>query len=113
MKVNVREDGQIMVIELNGHVDASNAFQLEEKMEEIVSSGKHKIVVNFKTVDYISSAGLRVLLTAIKKVKSHQGDMVLCEMSDNIHKIFSLAGFTNIFTIMNNEMESMTFLGKN
>ncbi len=102
-----RENGQYDVVEINGHVDATNAPHLEEEFDKIISSGGSKIVVNFKQVDYISSAGLRVLLATIKRLKSQKGDLRLCEMNQTVEKIFNLAGFNQLFNIYSSENECL------
>jgi len=113
MKVNITSpEDDIRILSINGHVDASNAKALEDEFEKIIADGKSKIVVNFKEVAYISSAGLRVFLSVVKKLKTLSGELMLCEMSENVNRIFKLAGFTRIFRIVTTEDESLAHLAK-
>ena len=108
MQVSTRkENGLFNIVDINGHVDATNAPQLEEELDKIISLGSGKIVVNFKQVDYISSAGLRVLLSTTKRIKTQEGDLRLCEMNQTVEKIFNLAGFDQLFDIYNTESECL------
>lgn len=111
MKLSIREpEKDIRILDINGQVDASNATHLEEELDKLISAGRDRIVVNFKEVNYISSAGLRVFLSALKKMQLRNGRMLLCEMNSNVHRIFKLAGFTEIIGIHQTEAESISRL---
>ncbi|MBN2012443.1 STAS domain-containing protein [candidate division KSB1 bacterium] len=101
------ENSQFNIININGHVDATNAPQLEKEFDSIISDGGSKIIVNFRDVEYISSAGLRVLLSVTQRLKSKDGDLRLCEMNPTVEKTFNLAGFTRLFDIFKSEQESL------
>jgi len=106
VKISTRkENGQFSIVNINGHVDAGNAPQLEDEFDKIIANGGSNIVVNFRQVDYISSAGLRILLATTKRLNSKDGDLKLCEMNQTVEKIFNLAGFTQLFKIYRTEQE--------
>lgn len=91
-------DGQI-VVALTGRIDSTAAVEFEEKLIEIIDTGCHTMLVDFHSVQFISSAGLRVLLLAAKKVKPYGGKILLCEMSKDVREVFDISGFSSIFEI--------------
>ena len=97
MTLNKKLDGTTLTIEIIGRLDTSTAPQLEE---EIVASvgGVKKLVLDFGQLEYISSAGLRVLLKS-QKTMMKQGKMVIVNASETIKEVFELTGFMDILTL--------------
>ena len=92
MTINmISEDNQI-ILSLSGRLDATNA-QLKKSI-----NGVEKLVFDFKDLEYISSAGLRVLLNA-QKVMNKQGEMIVRNVNDTISDVFEITGFVDILTI--------------
>ena len=94
-------DGQT-VVSLSGRIDSTAAVEFEEKIIEIVDAGTHTMIIDFLRVQFISSAGLRVLLLAAKKVKPYGGKILLCDMSKDVREVFDISGFSSIFEIHDN-----------
>ena len=91
-----REDGKL-VVTLEGRLDTSTAPDLEKLFKEQLP-GVGDLVLDCEKLDYVSSAGLRVMLSA-QKVMNKQGDMKLIHVSESIMEIFEVTGFTDILTI--------------
>lgn len=89
--------GETLTYALEGRLDTTTAPQLEAELKGALD-GVKKLVLDFEKLEYISSAGLRVLL-ATQKVMNQQGEMTLINVSDVIHEIFEVTGFTDILTI--------------
>lgn len=88
------------VVKVSGRVDSATSPQLAEEIARINDTGRFKIVMDFTDLDFISSAGLRVLIAALKNSRRYnRGDLVLAGLPENIHSVFDLAGFTSIFKI--------------
>ena len=77
----------------------SNAPPHPWKSKQILENQENKIVINLDSVDYISSAGLRIFLMAGKKLKTLDGSFVLANMNEHIKEVFDISGFTPIFNI--------------
>jgi anti-sigma B factor antagonist len=94
-KVEVNETKQdgVVVLALKGRLDSNTSGDFEKKLLGIVQQGENQLVLDFSDLDYISSAGLRVLLKAIKELKRSDGQMCVCAVKDYIREIFSLSGF--------------------
>lgn len=84
-----------MVIE--GRLDTTTAPKLEAELKQSVS-GVIKLVLDFASLEYLSSAGLRVLLAA-QKVMNRQGEMVIRNVNETISEIFAITGFSDVLTI--------------
>ena len=91
--------GDVSIIILQGRIDASNAADIEEKALALVSGGSCKLVKDLSGVEYISSAGLRVLMAVLKAAKGNGGDLRLAGVQENVAKVLELTGFSNILKI--------------
>jgi anti-sigma B factor antagonist len=91
-------DGQV-VVALGGRIDSTAAVEFEEKLIKTIDAGARTMIVDFQKVQFISSAGLRVLLLAAKKVKPYGGKIILSGMSKDVREVFDISGFSSIFEI--------------
>ena len=97
MTIEKKLNGAGMTITLTGRLDTTTAPQLEAELKASLPGVEH-LVLDFAALDYLSSAGLRVLLAAQKQMNK-QGDMVLCHVNETIAEIFDVTGFSDILTI--------------
>ncbi len=104
---SVKEVGDINVVYLKGYLDAHTAPALENTFSNIINNDRYSIVVNFKDLAYISSAGLGVFMAFIEKVRDNKGDIKLCSMSDKVFNIFDLLGFPLLYEIFKSEDEAV------
>ena len=86
-----------LVIALAGRLDTSTAPQLETELKDCLD-GVEALTLDFENLDYISSAGLRVLLSA-QKTMNRQGEMKVIHVNETISEIFEITGFTDVLTI--------------
>ena len=99
--------GDVSVINLVGYLDAHTAPTLENNFTELIDDSKFKIVVNFKDLAYISSAGLGVFMAYIEKIRNNNGDIKLTNMNEKVFNIFDLLGFPLLYEIFNTEEEAL------
>ena len=92
----IMEDKQLTLI-LTGRLDTTTAPQLETELKRSIG-GVESLVLNFADLEYLSSAGLRVLLAA-QKVMNKQGKMVIRNVNETISEVFEITGFSDILTI--------------
>lgn len=97
LDITKNKDGSRLEIALEGRLDTITAPQLEEEVKASIDDVT-ELVFDFSKLSYISSAGLRVLLSA-QKTMNGKGTMVVCNVSDDIREIFDVTGFTDILTI--------------
>jgi anti-sigma B factor antagonist len=87
------------VFKLNGRLDSNTAMGFEQKLFECIENGTQRLILDFQDLDYISSAGLRVILKATKNLKSSDGKLVLCAMQDYVKEVFEISGFDSFLPI--------------
>lgn len=99
MSLNIKEirDGKVLTLELEGRMDTMTAPELERVIAEKLD-GVETLILDLEKLDYVSSAGLRVLLSAQKKMKA-QGKMEVCNVNELVMEVFEITGFTEILTI--------------
>ncbi len=89
----------VAVLNLQGRLNIASAPDLETAFAELSKAGEKKILVDCRELEYISSAGLRVLLAAVKVQKKDLGIVALSALSANVKQVFEISGFTSIFPI--------------
>lgn len=97
MNITKKRDGNSMILTLEGRLDTTTAPQLEEVISKELD-GIESITMDFKQLDYLSSAGLRVILAAQKKMNK-QGEMVIRHVNETIMEVFEVTGFSGILNI--------------
>jgi len=85
---------RVELVTIAGRIDSSNASDLDDALKAVMNDGKYNIVLNFKDVNYMSSAGLRALVAALRECKKHRGDVVISEPSQRVSEVLDLAGLT-------------------
>ena len=103
MEVTKRNEGDVLVIELNGKLDTSTSGVTQDELVQLVKDGQTKIVLNLKNLDYVSSAGLRVILIMSKLLQSHQGELRLCMANEFVGGVLEKSGFNSLLQILDTE----------
>ena len=100
MEVNFSEHKNCVLIDATGRIDSSTAPQLEETFDALTGKGQYKLVFDMSNVDYISSAGLRALISTQKTCKRYnRGQLVLASVPERVYDALDLAGFIHLFKI--------------
>ena len=113
MEVSVKENEGIEEVVLNGRMDAAGANVVEDFFKTFLDEKGvegRKVLVNFKEVDYISSAGLRVFVAALKKLHPAGSKIALCSMNVQVEEIFVFAGLDTMFPILGDGEAAQSFL---
>ena len=97
LNINKTIEDKTLTVTLEGRLDTTTAPQLESELKSELA-GVETLVMDFEKLEYISSAGLRVLLSA-QKVMNKQGEMKVIHVSDVINEIFEVTGFSDILNI--------------
>ena len=100
MEVVEKKQNGICILGLLGRLDSNTSPEFEKKIFGVIEDGTRNVIVDFESLDYISSAGLRVLLKAAKLLKRSDGKIVLCSMKEYIKEVFEIAGFVSLFPIV-------------
>lgn len=99
MEIEKEQHQDISVFKIKGRLDSKTSPDFEEKINESSIGGVKNMIFDFKDLEYISSAGLRVILKATKEMKRTSGLIVLCSMQDYVREVFEIAGFDTFLPI--------------
>lgn len=98
MQINETMDGEVLILAVQGRLDSNTSKQLDEVLTNQIQS-KPGVVLDFSGLEYISSAGLRVLLKGAKQGRAGGGKLALCCLSSHVREVFDISGFSSIFSI--------------
>jgi len=98
MKVTKNLEGSMLTVTVEGRLDTTTAPALEDALKDALG-GVEELALDFGQLQYISSAGLRVLLS-LQKTMNKQGSMKVCNANDDIMEVFDITGFTDVLTIV-------------
>ncbi|MCX7833492.1 MAG: STAS domain-containing protein [Ignavibacteria bacterium] len=106
---NIKESTKdnIKILSLEGFLDAHTSSTLENAFNQLFDKKFYKIIVNFKKLTYISSAGLGVFMAFIERARINGGDIKLCEMREKIFNVFDMLGFPLLFEIYDKQEEAL------
>ncbi|MBN1259977.1 MAG: STAS domain-containing protein [Anaerolineae bacterium] len=100
MELTVKEYKHCDVIKVNGRINTQTAPELKAALEALMENGRYKFVLDLSEVEFISTAGLRVLMSAQKTCKQlSRGEVVLAGVPERVHEALDLAGFVSLFKI--------------
>jgi anti-sigma B factor antagonist len=106
-EVLVRDRDPVSILEIKGYLDAHTAPELEQAFQDSIDRKSYNLVVNFKDLSYISSAGLGVLMQFIEEVRDNKGDIKLTNMTPRVYNVFDLLGFPMLYEIFTDEEEAI------
>jgi anti-anti-sigma factor len=109
MRIDVTGDDRVAVVVLVGRIDAYTAPEAETALAAASADGRH-LVVDLSGADYISSAGLRVLITLVKRSRAEAFELRLCGLQPPVLEVFDIAGFTQLFEIRDSRDEALAEL---
>lgn len=107
MEVRELSTDGVAVLEVKGRVDSTSAPVLGDKLTRAFASPQQRVVVDLSGADYVSSAGLRVLLRAAKQADQTKGKLVLHGLNSRVEEVFEISGFADIFTICTTRDEAL------
>jgi len=105
--VTVHESAPAVIINVNGYLDAHTAPELESIFNDLINNKKYQIVVNFKNLIYISSAGLGVFMAYVETMREQKGDIKFSNMNESVYSIFDLLGFPLLYEFFDDEVEAV------
>ena len=98
MEIKLKNQQNTTIAEISGEIDGQTSSLVQEKLLPLLTA-QNKIILNMTEVDYMSSAGLRVLLTLYRQASANDSQLVLVGLSEDVKDIMEITGFLNFFTI--------------
>ncbi len=99
MQIDINTENSILIITLKGSIDSKTASEVQQKVLE-ASVESDNVIIDLTKVDFVSSAGLRVLLMVYRQIKSKNGKVILVGVSEEITEVMEMTGFINFFEII-------------
>jgi len=99
MDFNNTKNGDALVVIVSGRMDAITASEFDAQCQSWIEKSETKVVIDLSGLEYISSAGLRSILSAAKKMKGAQGELLFCGLSGMVEEVFNVSGFAAMFKI--------------
>jgi anti-sigma B factor antagonist len=99
LRLDISERDGWAVLAVGGEVDVATAPRLRERLIELVNDGQHRIVVDLSAVEFLDSTGLGVLVGALKRVRTHDGDLALVCTESRVLKVFEITGLNKVFAM--------------
>jgi anti-anti-sigma factor len=99
IQIEQEQVGSIRVLELSGRLDTETAADVELALQDLFAAGEREYVIDLSGIGYVSSAGLRVLLSLAKQLDGGKGSLRLCGLNAAVTQVFEVAGFSKLFAI--------------
>jgi anti-sigma B factor antagonist len=107
MNISTRTERDITVVAPVGSLDSNTSPQAQQALDGILAGGGRKMVIDFTALDYISSAGLRVLLGTAKRLSGAGGALHLFGLNDTVREVFEISGFSTILAVFATEADAL------
>lgn len=99
MEITQKEENGIVSIAIKGRLDADSSMEAEKVVKDALGGEANRLLFNLGELEYLSSAGLRVLLSAAKEMRRRNGKIVLCALNEFVKEIFEVSGFQSLIPI--------------
>ncbi len=107
MNIQTKKEKDTLIITVSGRMDAVTSPEFEKSFAEIVSRGDKAFIIDLCGVDYISSAGLRGILTSVKRVHAVQGKLAFTGIQGQVQEVFKISGFLTMLKVFSTETEAL------
>ena len=107
MTITTETTASATIVSIEGQINSANATAMEAQVQAIIDGGARGLVFDFSALDYISSAGLRMVLVVAKRLKQEGGLLVLCGMQPHVREVFDISGFLAILNVEPTRVEAL------
>jgi anti-sigma B factor antagonist len=107
MQISTKDVGDVKVVQFQGTIDTNTSEEAKTHIDELLTQGARKILVDFSELEFLSSVGLRVLLGATKDLKAVGGGLRVCNLNETVQDIFDMSGFSTIIGVFKNESDAL------
>ena len=107
MEISTRTQGDARIVAIAGKLDSVTSPKAQQELEAVLAGGGRKLAVDFSSLDYISSAGLRVLLGIAKQLRATGGELRTFGLNDTVREVFEISGFATILAVFPSEADAL------
>jgi len=106
-EVQEEQKGEVTLLRFKGRLDAITSPGVEKKVFDCINNGQHNLLFDFSGVEYLSSAGMRMLLSVTKKLKALNGKLVISSVTTNVMDVLKMSGFDHVLDLAQDEDEGL------
>ena len=107
MDIKSRKENNITVVTVTGRMDAVTSPDFEKSLSEMIARGESTFVINLSALEYISSAGLRCILSTAKQLKNKNGTIIFAGLQGAVEEVFKISGFHTLFKVFDTEEKAL------
>jgi anti-anti-sigma factor len=107
MEMNIKKENNISIITVKGRMDAVSSPVFEKDISALIAHGENTFIINLSSLEYISSAGLRSILTVAKKLKKINGELIFTGLQGTVEEVFKISGFQSLFKLYETEEKAL------
>lgn len=107
MEISTRQAGPVVVVEITGRLDTISSGDASERLAAIAGTEGGKVLLNLQHLEFLSSAGLRIILRTAKTLRSSGGEMKLCHATGFVSEVLEVSGFSNLLHLCDNEAAAL------
>ena len=112
MDINADEHPNALVVSVAGKIDASNSPKIEKEIAAYTATVQDIVILDFQGLEYMSSAGLRIVLISAKNLKAKGRELFISGLKGSVKDVFELSGFYSIFKIFQTVEEALNSIGE-
>ena len=112
MKIETRKVDDVLVIDMSGRLDSRSSGEAGDRIVHIVQGDDRQILLNLQNVDYVSSAGLRIILLGSKLLQGNQGELKICCTEEGVKRVLEMSGFDSLIRMYDTEAEALSEFAK-
>jgi anti-sigma B factor antagonist/stage II sporulation protein AA (anti-sigma F factor antagonist) len=99
--------GDVLIVRIKGRLDALSSPLTEKKICDFIENGQSKVLLDMGGVTYLSSAGMRMLLSTMRKLRTFSGRLVVCSTTPNVLDVLKISGFDHVLELFKSEDEAL------
>ena len=107
VEISIARSNEVVIVGVEGRLDSTTSSRLEVELLALIAKAEHRLILDCSRLVYISSAGLRAVLLAAKRLRNAGGVLVLCSLNAAVRKVFDLAGFASIIPVRSSVTEAL------
>ena len=108
MEITTRDANDVKVVQMDGELDTGASPDAQKQLDQLREQGVKKMLLDMSKLDFISSAGLRVLLTTAQELKADSGGLRVCNLNATVKEVFDISGFSTLLMVFDNEAKALS-----
>lgn len=108
MEISTRTAQDVTIVAISGSLDSHSSAEAQKAIDAVLTAGSRRVAIDFSALDYISSAGLRVLLGAAKQLRASGGSLRTFGLNHSVREVFEISGFATILPVHDSEADALS-----